>query len=108
MLVRTTDGILTEFDASHSKVLQELLNDVTPTETMTVPIQVDSASLEAIKLWMTNEDPIEEDWATLWRMAHSADYLNMSSMLERTCRSMAEKLRNKSPTEIRALLEHLG
>jgi Skp1 family, dimerisation domain len=104
LMVRTNDGHLTEFDSSQSTVLQQCFEDVGGDEP--IPIAVSSRTLDLLKKWMFREtvDP-DESWDDLMSMARATDYLNMDDLLNRTCRQMASMLKDKTPDQIRNMLD---
>ena len=91
-----------EFNAEWSRLLTSMEGLEGP-----IPLpNVDSTTLGKLKYWqeMSDEDPIDEPWDTLWSMAHAADYLDMPAMLDKTCKALAGQLKGKRPAEIRRLV----
>ena len=104
MKVFTSDCIECEFNPNWSRVLTSLLDDKIEGP---IPLpNVDSVTLGKLKYWqeMPGEGPVDEPWETLWRMAHAADYLDMSDMLDQTCKALAGHLKGKSPADIQRLI----
>ena len=102
MLVFTSDCVMCEFNAEWSRLLTSMEGLEGP-----IPLpNVDSTTLGKLKYWqeMPGVGDIDEQWETLWRMAHAADYLDMPQMMDQTCQALANHLKGKSTVEIQALV----
>lgn len=103
MRVYTSDCVACEINPHWSHLLMNMVGLEGP-----IPLpNVDSMTLGKLKYWqeMSDEDPIDEPWDTLWSMAHAADYLDMPAMLDKTCRALAGQLKGKRPSEIHKLIK---
>ena len=107
ILLVAADGseFVVDADAAHaSAVLSSMFGDVDCDDRARVPLDVQGRSLERIVRYMKTRDaaaviPTEKD--ELLELVVAANYLNIEPLLDAACGAVAERIKDKSPEEIR-------
>ncbi|PIA55891.1 hypothetical protein AQUCO_00700307v1 [Aquilegia coerulea] len=62
-------------------------------------VECEGQSMEELKTW--DADFVKVDQATLFDLILAANYLNIKTLLDLTCQTVADMIKGKSPEEIR-------
>ncbi|VVB00830.1 unnamed protein product [Arabis nemorensis] len=121
IVLKSSDGQMFEVDeavALQSQTIAHMVEDgcvdVIPVSRVTGEIlgkvneyckkHVDGGSEEELKIW-DQEFMKNINQSTLFHLILAANYLNIKSLLDLTCQTVADTITGKSPDEIRTILD---
>lgn len=105
--VVTGDSLELEVGAAvveHSEFLRHLLEDVPVRGSITLP-NVDAQSLRLIVEYCEHNGAFLSTLSNevLFKLVLAANYLNMRALLDDACENVAERIRGRTPQEIRTI-----